>query len=134
MDLQCPGCRTSISGGPENELPEAGQVLTCAHCAYIGVWEPDQHTWRPVTKDEHAALLEDENFLEALSYGFAFRQLREKDRERLNTTLHAYFDPHHVPEATIRMAVTTLMDAQFHTHPTDEDLRTWGLEKFTGYL
>lgn len=122
----CPGCRAES----ETDEPGEGAVLTCIHCGYVGIWDVDAGTWRLLRPEEHAQLMKREEFLESLNFGFAFRAWRDRDTSNLCAVLHSKLDKEGLPGSLVASLAAEIIDAGYHTHPTDDDVRALGLDKY----
>jgi len=126
LDARCPGCK----GEPAHDLQNDGDVLTCIYCGHVGIWEEAAGGWRPLNSDEHAALMNEEAFLEAIQYGLAFRAWRERDGVNLCAVIHSKLDRLGVSPLVIESLRDEIMTAGYHTHPTDADLSALGISKY----
>ncbi|ASU00788.1 hypothetical protein NTR1_23 [Nocardia phage NTR1] len=126
LDARCPGCKSE----PEHTKQDDGDVITCMHCGYVGIWEETAGGWRVLTSEEHASLMKTEAFLEAIQFGFAFRAWRERDALNLCAVIHSKLDRAGVSASLIESLRDEIMSAGYHTHPTDSDLAALGIDKY----
>lgn len=126
LDSRCPGCK----GEPEDSQQDDGDVITCMHCGYVGIWEAEAGGWRLLNAEEHARLMDTEAFLEAQQFGFAFRAWRERDGVNLCAVIHSKLDQVGVSPAVIESLRDEIMSAGYHTHPTAADLSALGIDKY----
>lgn len=126
LDSRCPGCK----GEPEDSSQDDGDVITCIHCGYVGIWEEAAGGWRTLNREEHERLMNTEAFLEAMNYGLAFRAWRERDAANLCAVIHSKLDRAGVSNSLIETLRDEIMSAGYHTHPTDMDLRALGIGKY----
>lgn len=126
LDSRCPGCK----GEPEDAHQDDGDVITCIHCGYVGIWEAEAGGWRLLKPEEHERLMDTEAFLEAMNYGLAFRAWRERDGLSLCALLHSKLDRIGIPVSLVDDLRDEIMAAGYHTHPTSADLRALGLDKY----
>lgn len=124
-DSRCPGCRADCEAG---DL-DASAVLTCIHCGYVGMWDVAGGHWRLLRPEEHAELIKNEEYLDSISFGFAFRTWRDRDTAQLCTVIHSQLDSHNtgVSAALVSSLAAEIINAGYHTHPTEDDVRALGL-------
>lgn len=125
-DTDCPGCRAEAN----LDEPETGAVLTCIHCGYVGIWDMEGGVWRLLLPEEHAQLIDNEEFLESINFGFAFRAWRDRDTANLCVVLHSQLDRAGVSTSLVKDVAREIIAAGYHTHPTEDDVRALGLGRF----
>lgn len=131
----CPGCGVGSELG-DTPVTEPGEraVLTCIHCGYVGTWDVEAGGWRLLRPEEHRELIDNEEYLESINFGFAFRAWRDRDTARLCAVLHSQLDKAGVSRAVVETVAKDIINAGYHTHPTEDDARALGLGRFGGAL
>jgi hypothetical protein len=131
-ETACPDCRSEVRiPPPPVDVPQALTVLHCMECGYIGIWEDE---WREPTREEYRALLDDAEFSERLSLGFAWREWRYRDAQKLRTVLHSKLDRVGVSDGLVEELADEITAAGYHTHPDDNDARAMNLDRFREQL
>lgn len=129
MNTPCPGCRRETS--PPHE---AGVVLVCPYCGYVGMWDEQDTAWRLLTPEEHAQLMEQEDYLEALQFTQAFKIWRDHDRQSLCALLYSQLEREGIPPTRIEALADAILGADYHSHMTPSDARRLGLSRYGGQL
>lgn len=125
-NTDCPACRAES----ELEDPSAEAVLTCIHCGYVGIWDVQAEAWRLLRPEEHSQLMQNEEFLDSISFGYAFRSWRDRDTANLCAVLHSQLDRAGVSASMVKAVAREIIDAGYHTHPTEDDIHALGLGRF----
>lgn len=122
----CPNCNAALGDHWDEGQPEESfAVLSCMKCGHVGVWDDEQ--WRGPNAEEMAAMISSPDYLQMQQFSMSLRLWREKDCERLRVLLHSQLDRHGVPVDAVAALAREIMDADYHTHPTEEDVAAMGL-------
>ena len=122
-NTDCPECRAES----DLEDPNAQAVLTCIHCGYVGIWDTEAEAWRLLRPEEHERLMDNEEFLDSISFGMAFRSWRARDTAALRAVICSKTDGLRLASSIVDGLVREIIDAGYHTHPTEADIQALGL-------
>lgn len=120
MDLDCAHCGAHSPAGVD---PSPGNMLFCIFCGGIAVWGMEGG-WRNMTKDEHAAMLNNDSYLAAVDHLMVMRGLIEEDRANMvkviSARLRGCLYPWTSAEVVAHGVADSLIRSGFHSmHPEE---------------
>lgn len=129
ISTRCPECNGGFGfvSGPndtEPETPPPDAIANCFQCGHLWVWDVETG-WVAPTPAQRAAMLDDQEVVDLVTFGREIAEARERDRDAIRRVateamLEVAKSTYSVDEAAAALA-EVLQQLGFHTHPQQED-------------